>query len=101
MDAEICLLTVELDGCDGLIVTFSDGTTAGYVVEELLALRPLREKTKKEKGHQQKADGATVRDNHARIGDSCIGVQSSYTITAARFDLIYCSLDLRTDTSRS
>ena len=54
MDAEICLLTVELDGCDGLIVTFSDGTTAGYVIEELLALRPLREKTKKERATSKK-----------------------------------------------
>jgi len=34
---------VEKDGHDGLLVTFSDGTTAGYIVEELLALRPIRE----------------------------------------------------------
>ena len=34
-----------IDGDDGLIVTFSDGTTAGYVVEELLLLRPHRELT--------------------------------------------------------
>jgi hypothetical protein len=27
-------------------VTFSDGTTAGYVVEELLGLRPFRERVK-------------------------------------------------------
>ena len=38
------ILKVEKDGEDGLIVTFSDGTTAGYVVEELLGLRPLRER---------------------------------------------------------
>jgi hypothetical protein len=37
------ILKIEKDGPDGLIVTFSDGTTAGYVVEELLALRPIRE----------------------------------------------------------
>ena len=37
------VLASELDGTDGLIVTFSDGTTAGYVVEELLELRPHRE----------------------------------------------------------
>jgi hypothetical protein len=36
---------VEIEGEDGLIVTFSDGTTAGYVTEELLELRPFREPT--------------------------------------------------------
>jgi hypothetical protein len=39
------ILTVERDGGGGLIVTFSDGTTAGYVTEELLELRPSREPT--------------------------------------------------------
>jgi hypothetical protein len=39
------ILKVEKDGHDGLIVTFSDGTTAGYVAEELLLLRPHRELT--------------------------------------------------------
>ena len=37
------ILKVERDGEDGLIVTFSDGTKAGYVVEELIRLRPHRE----------------------------------------------------------
>ena len=37
------ILKVEKDGEDGLTVMFLDGTTAGYVVEELLLLRPLRE----------------------------------------------------------
>ncbi len=46
MKAEIQLLAVELDGNDGLIVTFSDGTTGGYVVDELLELRPVREQVK-------------------------------------------------------
>lgn len=40
------MLTTEFDGDDGLIVTFSDGTTGAYVVEELLELRPIRERTK-------------------------------------------------------
>jgi len=40
------ILKVDKDGEDGLIVTFSDGTTAGYVIEELLRLRPLRELVK-------------------------------------------------------
>jgi hypothetical protein len=39
------ILSAQLDGDDGVLVTFSDGTTAGYVVEELLALRPSREPT--------------------------------------------------------
>ena len=39
----IKIVKVEQDGDDGVLVTFSDGTTAGYVVEELLALRPQRE----------------------------------------------------------
>lgn len=51
MADSIRILTTEPDGDDGLIVTFSDGTTGAYVVEELLELRPYRErvKTKKEK----------------------------------------------------
>jgi hypothetical protein len=43
MPEPILMLTVERDDDDGLIVTFSDGTTAGYVAEELLELRPHRE----------------------------------------------------------
>ena len=30
-------------------MTFSDGTTGGYVVEELLALRPFRERVETKK----------------------------------------------------
>jgi hypothetical protein len=44
MDEPIRILKAELDNEDGLIVNFSDGTTAGYVVEELLQLRPFRER---------------------------------------------------------
>jgi hypothetical protein len=46
----ITISDVVRDGEDGLIVTFSDGTTGGYVVEELLLLRPIRELTRKPKG---------------------------------------------------
>lgn len=46
MDETIRILTTEFDGDDGLIVTFSDGTTGAYVVEELLELRPFRDRTK-------------------------------------------------------
>ena len=45
MSDQIQILTVEKDDGDGLITTFSDGTTAGYVAEELLELRPQRELT--------------------------------------------------------
>lgn len=45
MAMTIRILTTEFDGDDGLIVTFSDGTTGAYVVEELLELRPIRERT--------------------------------------------------------
>lgn len=47
MAPEIRILKVEQDGEDGLLVTFSDGTIGGYVVEELLELRPIREAVKK------------------------------------------------------
>jgi hypothetical protein len=43
MANQISILNVKKDGSDGLIVTFSDGTEAAYVVEELLELRPTRE----------------------------------------------------------
>ena len=44
MKDEIRLLNVELDGDDGVLVIFSDGTTGAYVAEELLELRPYRER---------------------------------------------------------
>jgi hypothetical protein len=47
MNGKTNILKVEKDGEDGLIVTFSDGTKAGYVVEELLLLRPRRERVEK------------------------------------------------------
>ncbi len=40
----IRIVKVEQDGEDGLLVTFSDETIAGYVVEELLELRPVVKK---------------------------------------------------------
>jgi hypothetical protein len=51
MAEPIRVLTIEKDDGGGLIVTFSDGTTAGYVAEELLELRPHRELTRD--GRQQ------------------------------------------------
>jgi hypothetical protein len=47
MTEDVHILKVVKDGHDGLLVTFSDGTTAGYVAEELLMLRPIRERAKK------------------------------------------------------
>jgi hypothetical protein len=44
MNSYMKVLSVELDSDDGLLVTFSDGTIAGYVVEELLEMRPHRER---------------------------------------------------------
>ena len=37
------IVTVSRQGMYGLVITFSDGTYARYVVEELLELRPHRE----------------------------------------------------------
>jgi len=47
MNDGIRLLNVELDGDDGVVVVFSDGTTGAYVAEELLELRPYRERIRK------------------------------------------------------
>jgi hypothetical protein len=43
------ILSVEKDGKNGILVRFSDGTIAGYVAEELLSLRPIREEAEKPK----------------------------------------------------
>jgi len=49
MDKYPKIVGVEKDGVDGLIVTFSDGTMGGYVVEELLEIRPIRERVEEPK----------------------------------------------------
>lgn len=56
MAERIWILTTERDGDDGLIVTFSDGTTGAYVVEELLELRPFRERAKTKKTQVARVD---------------------------------------------
>jgi len=43
MADDLRILGVRMDREDGVLVEFSDGTTSGYVVEELLELRPFRE----------------------------------------------------------
>jgi hypothetical protein len=40
------IVNIEQDGPDGVLVTFSDGTFAGYVAEELIELRPVRERVR-------------------------------------------------------
>ena len=40
----LTIIAVDLEDDYGLIVTFSDGTTARFTVEELVALRPYRER---------------------------------------------------------
>ena len=45
MSKDLEIVSVEIDGADGLIVAFSDGTQGAYVIEELLGLRPNRERT--------------------------------------------------------
>jgi hypothetical protein len=49
MVSPIQVLAVEQDSIDGIIVKFTDETIAGYVVEELLKLRPKRERTMQHK----------------------------------------------------
>jgi hypothetical protein len=50
MSEPIRIVTVAGDGEDGLFVTFSDGTIAGYLVEERIDLMPGREHGKGLKG---------------------------------------------------
>jgi hypothetical protein len=76
MPDETRILKVEMDSDDGLLVTFSDGTRAGYVVEELLLLRPHRERleeppescspTTAERGSSLGAPSSTKISNIAR-----------------------------------
>ena len=59
MPDSIHILTTARDGNDGIIVTFSDGTTGAYVVEELLELRPFRERV------ETKKPGTPLRTNES------------------------------------
>ena len=43
MPFPITIISAHKDADDGVLIGFSDGTTAGYVAEELLELRPVRE----------------------------------------------------------
>ena len=61
MAKTIRILTVEREDEDGLIVTFSDGTSAGYVTEELLELRPFRESTESKRSDRVGSDAGPPR----------------------------------------
>ena len=63
MAKHIQILNVEKDGEDGLAVTFSDGTIGGYVVEELLLLRPIREAVEKPEGRNLQEIPATHKQD--------------------------------------
>jgi len=65
MVQRIQILNVEKDGEDGLAVTFSDGTIGGYVVEELLLLRPIREAVEKPEGRNLQEIPATHKQDTA------------------------------------
>jgi hypothetical protein len=47
MVEDIKIVSVKLEGEYGLIVTFSDGTDDAFTVEELLELRPYRDRARK------------------------------------------------------
>jgi hypothetical protein len=53
------VLSAEKDGEDGVLVKFSDGTVGGYVVEELVSLRPIREEIKEPKAQNPGQEPAT------------------------------------------
>ena len=63
----IRILTTETDGDDGLIVTFSDETTGAYVVEELLALRPVRERSKTQRIKTIRLGNGELKASGARV----------------------------------
>jgi hypothetical protein len=65
MEDIVRLLAAELDGDDGLVVTFSDGTTDAYVAEELLELRPYRERLRSKNLHNTPVEGPNY-DNPER-----------------------------------
>ena len=68
MAEPIQILTVKKDRGDGLIVDFTDGTTAGYVAEELLKLRPRREPTEGLTGRRRGLPANLARAYWARCG---------------------------------
>src|ERR1035441_8319209 len=65
--AGIGIVSVERDGEDGLIVTFTDGTTGAYLAGELLELRPCRELTHESGEHKPPQDQQCTEEGHYQI----------------------------------
>jgi hypothetical protein len=63
MSKHIQIPDVEKDGEDGLLVMFSDGTIGGYVVEELLLLRPIRDTFERPEGRNLREMSATHKQD--------------------------------------
>ena len=55
MVSPIQILSLDQDGEEGVLVTFSDGTTVGYVIGELLQLRRLVESENERKPRNSNA----------------------------------------------
>jgi hypothetical protein len=69
----ITILTADRDDGDGIFVTFSDGTCAGYVATELVDLRPNREMTSdqikpvsEQSGPDNPSNGHILYVNHTK-----------------------------------
>ena len=58
MTQQLKILNAEKDGEDGVLVRFSDGMITGYVAEELLALRPIREGVEEPRPQKQRHEPA-------------------------------------------
>jgi hypothetical protein len=65
----IQILKVERDGDDGLVVTFADGTSAGYLSHELLELRPHREPTDLQGARKGAAVVVSNAKLHKKVGN--------------------------------
>ena len=65
MQISTTITAVDRNGDDGVLITFSDGTTAGYVVEELLELRPKRELRQKTKSPVRGSPRCEDGEKHA------------------------------------
>ena len=71
MRNEISIRAVEIDGEDGLIVTFSVGTITGHVMEELLELRPRRERVRPKSKNKQALQYAAQPGRGRKIQRIC------------------------------
>lgn len=72
-ETRIRILAVSRDSDEGIIVTFSDGTSDGFVTEELLELRPHRPPVQKRRVHSK---SVTIRNANA-LNDSTLIIELS------------------------